>query len=76
MLNISRGQIDEILKNVVWTSWPERPMGGQQTNGPIYAGVKLKHLDWGFEVSCCEHRTLTQNKVICLQLFELFLMSL
>lgn len=75
MLNIPREQIDEILKNVTWANWPERPKGGQQVNH-VPTGVKLSHIDWGFEVCCCEYRTQMENRTICLQLFELFLMSL
>lgn len=75
MLDIRREKIDEILAGVVWSNWPERPKGGQQVNR-IPTGVKLTHPDWSFEVCCGEYRTQMQNKTICLQLFELFLMSL
>lgn len=75
MLNIPREQIDEILKHVTWSSWPEYPKGGQQVNR-IPTGIKLTHIDWSFEICSAEYRTQAQNRTLCLQLFELFLMSL
>lgn len=62
----------KILAGIVWTTWPERPKGGQQVNW-MPTGWKLTHPDWSFEIACNEFRTSMQNREFCLTVFELFL---
>lgn len=62
----------EILAGIVWTSWPVRPIGGQQVNW-MPSGWKLTHPDFSFEIACNEFRSAIQNREFCLTVFELFL---
>jgi len=62
----------EIYKNIEWKSYPDYPKGGQMVGiGP--RGVTLKQSEFSFEISIGEFRTHSQNKEMCLILFELFL---
>ena len=75
MISLSKERIQEILKGVVWSEWPERSKGGQHVNW-MPKGVKLTHPDIFFEVAINEHRTQSENKQSCLLLFEMWLGSL
>lgn len=61
-----------IMEGIVWTTWPERPKGGQQV-GIMRAGWKLTHPDWSLEIACSEFRASMQNREFCLTVFELFI---
>ena len=64
----------EIYQTLEWKSYPNYPKGGQQVGiGP--RGVTLTHKDFDFEISVGSFRTQSQNKEMCMNLFELFLMD-
>lgn len=63
---------DKILAGIVWTSWPARPMGGQQVNW-MPSGWKLTHPEFSVEIAINEFRSSTLNREFCLTVFELFL---
>ena len=62
------------MKDVVWENYPEIKIGGQSCGIPI-RGFTLSHPDFNFKVSCCDFRSQMENRQICIDLFELFLMQ-
>jgi len=71
-MNLTKEGKEEIWKGIEWKSYPDRPKGGQQVGIGI-RGVTLKHPEFSFEISIGEFRSQSQNKEMCLTLFELFL---
>lgn len=63
---------DEILKEIVWESYP-KPVAGGQTCGKFPTGVILKCDAAGFEIRVENYRSQIKNKELALLLFELYL---
>lgn len=67
---------EKLKEGVVWKSFIERPPGGWgQIAGwpPGHLGARLIHEELEFEVGVNYKRSQTENKQLCMLLFELFL---
>lgn len=70
----NENEIKLIMDGIVWDYSPKHPVGGQ-TCGTRIIGWELSHPDFQIKIFCRDFRSSTENRKMCLTLFELFLME-
>ena len=67
-------RLEQLRTQLILETYPKLPIGGQHAGMPVM-GVRAKHEDLQFEVSCRYFRSVSANRQMCIDLFDLFLLE-